>query len=242
MLIKATKFSVTGYNKLPNLDAATTTLTSNKQAFDAFVRDATTALATAELANGQLAALLLHRHWKIGRGRMMVERPRVLQSGKIALITSAEDALSACRSGAMPSRWAAPSEKQPIVPLEFSVDPFVHEIYQVLCANRALLKKLATLLRKYNLHKTIGYMIVPRKSLSTQVYADFVETNADGLSIVTGEYLSRSQKRSSIQTGWPLSRSRRSSVFACCYCSHGPTPSCRHPLPDPPVCQPHGCV
>jgi hypothetical protein len=86
-------------------------------------------------------------------------------------------------------------------------------------------------------------MVVPRKSLTTQPFPDFVETNFDEMSIVTGERLSVEAKRDVIMTGWPLGSMRAGSVFACCFCSHpGGGLGCRHPKPDPPVCRPHGCV
>jgi hypothetical protein len=236
-------FSVDVYNKLPELEDATKKLARVKADFDEFVREASRLLADADFGDGQIGAFLLHRHWKLDAGTMMVERPRILESGKIALVTSAVAATSTRGMGLRPCRWAAPSVEQAVVGLEFSPDPFVIEINEALTKRRGLLKSLAKLVGARNLQGTIGYMVIPRKSLTSQRFPDFVETNQGGLSVVTGERLSAKEKLTSIMTGWPLSTSRRGSVFACCYCSHpGGGTSCRHPKPDPPICKPHGCV
>lgn len=238
-----TTFDVKVYNELPQLESATGTLNAAKAAFDVFIREASTLLGSSNVADGQVGAFLLHRHWALKPGTIMVERPRVLESGKVALVTAATDEAKARRTQIQPSRWSAPSRRRPFVPLEFSSDPFVAEVGMRLFGQRALLAALAGVLQKHGLERTIGFMIIPRKSLRTERYPDFVETNRDGMSIVTGEKLSATAKREVIMTGWPLATTRVGSVFACCYCSHpGGGLGCRHPKPDPPVCKPHGCV
>jgi len=230
------------YNALPTLEDANSNLSKRKNSFERFVREASDLLRATSLGNGELGAFLLHRHWTVEKGSMMVERPRVLESGRVALITASVEADSALESGVMPSRWCAPTVNRPVVPLEFSSDPFVLEVCKVLADQQPLLSDLAQMLQKHKLQKAIGYMVIPRQSLSSENFDDFVETNKDRISIVTGERLSPLERVSRIRTGWPLSWSRIGSVWKCCYCSHGPGHTCKHRLPDPPICQPHGCV
>jgi hypothetical protein len=239
----APEFDVNTYNRLPQLETATAKLQRAQGPFDEFIREASKRVTRSKVTDGQLGAFLLHRHWKLAKGEMMVERPRVLESGKIALVTSSTDGARARRSGVQPSRWAAPSVGRPMVALEFSADPFVIEINQKVVSDPQLLRDLAQIVGAYKLQGTVGFMVIPRKSLRTERYPDFVETNVDGMSIVTGERLSAEAKQDIIMTGWPLASSRRGTVFACCYCSHpGGGQGCRHPKPDPPICRPHGCV
>lgn len=239
----ALKFSVNAYNQLPQLDEATANLERVRAAFDEFVREASMIVTKSNLGKGQIGAFLLHRHWKVTPGSLMVERPRLLESGKIALVTAPTNEARARLTGVEPSRWAAPSAARPMEPLEFSADAFVIEIGRKIATTRGLIPSLARLVSGYNLQRIIGFMVVPRKGLSTQRYPDFVETNFDNMSIVTGERLSARAKREVITTGWPLASTRMGTVFACCYCSHpGGGTGCRHPKPDPPVCKPHGCV
>jgi hypothetical protein len=235
-------FDVAIYNALPKLDAATAALAKLKTQFDKFVKEACGLLADTALKNGELGAFLLHRHWNLQAGRLMVERPRVLQSGRVALVTAATDSPSAIASGVMPSRWAAPDARQAMVPLEFSSDPFVLEVNGVLAKLPRLPTSLVKILHQHKLQNTIGFMVIPRKSLDLRDFEDLVETNDEDISIVVGERLSPLDKLNRIKTGWPLSWTRTGSVWRCCYCSHGPGHTCKHKLPDPPICRPHGCV
>lgn len=231
------------YNSLPDLNSATTKFQSKTKDFGSFVASAVQLLKESAFPDGALGAFLLHRHWQLEVGMMMVERPRMLMSGRIGLVTHQQEMAAALASGVSPSRWASDEKGEDLVSLEFSSDPFVGEIAALLCDNRELRKRLVALIHGHGLHTTIGYMAIPRKSIADAAeLIDFVETNEDGISIVRAERLSPIARAKSIMTGWPLSSSRRGSVFACCYCSHGPLHSCKHPKPDPPICRPHGCV
>lgn len=250
------------YNKLPNLDRANAALDKAGASFGKFARDAIAALRNEKLTRGEIGAFLLHRHWRLKRGWAMVERPRLLTSGKVALITAPEPIGNAQRAGVVPSRWAYFDGARPSVSLEFSGDPHVIEISEIIANNGRIHTMLAELVARHRLQKIIGFMIVPRKVLQPIAGVTFVETNAAGISIVTGERVSRSEKSRFITTGWPLSgalmagtvgrrrrrrgqRSRdtrrnagRTSITYCSHNSH----SCHHTLPDPPVCRPTGCV
>jgi hypothetical protein len=187
-------FDTATYNRLPRLEVATKKLDGLKPQFDLFVRETSAILGEANLGKGEVGAFLLHRHWNLKPKHLMVERPRVLENGQVALITAAADVASSQRSLLTPSRWAAPSTERPMVALEFSVDPFVSEIVGKLTSNRPLVASLARSIEKHGLQETVGYMVIPRKSIPVDPQTDFVETNAGRISIVTGELLSAEEK------------------------------------------------
>jgi hypothetical protein len=230
------------YNSLPDLDTATRNLRSFTKSFDDFVASAVAALRNSGFPNGTLGAFLLHRHWELEPGMMMVERPRVLTSGKVGLITYQQNIREALASGVSPSRWAFDEVTSDFVSLEYSSDPEVRDVAELFRENDGLRANLVLAIQQQRLQSIIGLMVIPRRSLRSHPSNDFVESNDDGISVVRLERLSAADKAKSIITGWTLSKSRRGSVFACCYCSHGPDHTCKHPKPDPPVCQPHGCV
>src|SRR5439155_4989322 len=101
-------FSTDIYNELPDLTVTTERLTMLKGPFDRFVLEASAILTRARLGDGELGAFLLHRHWTLGPGQLMVERPRFLESGKPALVTCSVDA-AVVRDGVAPCRWIASS-------------------------------------------------------------------------------------------------------------------------------------
>jgi hypothetical protein len=230
------------YNGLPSLEKANGQLQTIKGRFRVFLRNAISVVENSRLARGQLGAFLLHRHWNLQPGHVMVERPRLLSSGKVAMITAAIDAKRADESKKAPCRWMVSPGARTFMALEESTDPSVIQIAGRLQRDSALMRALCDVVLDHGLQEMIGYMVIPRKSLVSQPVGDYLETNLDGLSIVTREILSSDEKAASIKTGWPLARERTGSVWACCYCSHGGGHSCTHPMPDPPVCQPHGCV
>jgi hypothetical protein len=106
-------FTTAAYNVLPALKQATARLQKVSEQVDRFVRDASGLAAKAGLGKGELAAFLLHRHWRIDDKHCMMEHPRVLESGTIGLVTAASDVQARNRAGGVPSRWAAPSEQEP---------------------------------------------------------------------------------------------------------------------------------
>ena len=230
------------YNQLLDLDKANERLGKFQKEFDAFIGEISRSLAKTVLGTGELGAFLLHRHWKLEANCVMVERPRVLQSGKVALITKSLNVKEARMLKAAPCRWMVSGKGKQPVPLEYSVDPFVQEVHEVLIEAPKILKTISSDIVRHGLQDLIGFMIIPRRSLSFRNTGELVETNRDNISIVTVEHLSPKEKLSSIMTGWPFSSTRNGSVWACCYCSHGGGHSCRHPKPDPPICRPHGCV
>ena len=238
---QAWSFDVAVHNQLPTLEQANDRLMKFKERFDTFILKGSQIVADAKIGNGELAAFLLHRHWSLEDGRVMMERPRVLQSGKIALITSSCEESAALAAGAVPSRWTAVTSKEKMQALEFSADPFVREIDTILLGKRKVVDALTELLYEHDLQASIGYMVAVRKSLVSQEFSDLVEENEDRMSIVTGQNLSPLERQSHIRTGWALSWTRTGPVWAT-YCMHGPMQSCKHKTPDPPVCRPHGCV
>lgn len=224
------------YNQLPMLEDATAEMKHRQKDFNNFIKEGDAILSKFDFANGEIGAFLLHRHWELAGNSIMIERPRVLQSGKVGLVTYAERKSAVLTSGAKPSRWMALSNS--LIGLEYSVDPHVITIANRLSKSKKLIALLTDLLRKHHLENHVGYMVVPRKSLSSQQFRDFVEDNEGNVSVTTGQNLTRARRRKVIRTGWSFSRRGRKAG----YCVHTPDYSCKHSPPDPPVCSPHGCV
>jgi len=242
MNAEVNRFDGDYYNRLPMLDDATRRLIRVRRDFDRFTRDATALLADTEFCNGEIGALLLHRHWPVRAGQIMVERPTTLKDGTTALRTASMSATRAMKVAATPSRWAAPEPDSWIVPLEFSTDPSVARVNERLSSSQTILQSLGDLLRRYGLEKIVGFMIVPRQTLRQASNCDYVETNEQNVSIITAEHLSASDRQSHVRTGWslaPKTKVRKGRRRPQGYCIHTPDYNCHH---TPPVCKPHGCV
>jgi hypothetical protein len=236
-------FDLGSYNDLPILDDATTALEKRRKAFEVFFRSACKLLRGSPLGKGDLAAFLLHRHWVLPRDSVMLETPRRLGNGQIGLVTAAIDRRASLVSGAAPCRWAVSKQDDSLHPLEYSLDQFVHGVNAKLRAHPGLVKSLVLLIQHHNLADMIGLMVVPREALRSSKFRDFVETNEENESVVTGKNLTDEERSLHIKVGWTFSPARMNANWTCCYCMHTPDTSCRHPKPDPPpVCSPHGCV
>lgn len=57
-----------------------------------------------------------------------------------------------------------------------------------------------------------------------------VDENFDDMSVVTAQTLTEEERKTALQTGWPLAVRYPGAPLTACkaYCVHGPGQSCRH--------------
>lgn len=234
------------YNSLPLLDEAdaTTKRTTARQQLTELKRMASELANQAGLSKGELGLYLIHRHWNVPEGQVMVERPRVLSDGSIGLVTAASVVAAEAQQHIAPCRWTI-GEDDSFVPLEFSSDPAVVRVWQEIQCKSDLVSGLCQAVRRVGALGQFGYMINARDTFARlPASRHLIETSRDGMSVITVHDRGPTPDSNSIVIGWPL-RDGQEPNWECCWCMHGPT-SCRHPLPDPPppppICRPHGCV
>ena len=235
-------FSIENYNSLPTLNEAHAALAARRLAFERFLDSARDIVASYEMGDGRVAAFLLHRHWELQPGALMVEFPATLRSGRKALVTRAVHADTSSTS-IWPARWSCSRTNPYVNALEFSTDPAVGSVYAEMIGHHDIIREITRLVFENEVEDLFGFAICSRFGLLFSDHQQLVEENFDEMSVVTAQTLTKEERKTVLQTGWPLLN--RSPVAGCkAYCVHGPEQSCQHhtQIPDPPVCQPSGCA
>lgn len=184
------------YNNLPMVEVASSTL-SLRSSFPQLLRDFAILSARSGVA-GEVAALLLHRHFSVESKQLILEQPVILRDGKKALAAKPEK--TSDTGEAMPFRWHLTADNE-FLPLEFTADRYSSGAVPLLATQSRFLKAYAAILNEYELSGLIGLCLAKTEHLTpTQNERLMEETYEDG-SVVTVEPLSAISS-DSIPTMW----------------------------------------
>lgn len=211
------RFDERMYAQLPSVEQAHRSIHQRWDRFESFAQDASRALSGSGIEH-DIGVCLLHRHFAMGPGELMVEEFKHVDEGR-ALVTcprSRPKDLSIA-----PSRWALATGDSPLAfaPLEFSSDPAVARICRRLEHRPAVIESLGALLRQHGLDDVLGLAILRRDGLWAGRHEIYVEDTHQDASVVTVRHHSEVNDASLVGTGWMLKAGTATANVACfIYC------------------------
>ncbi len=211
-------FSRKSYNRLPLSHEADQTLQRNGN-LSACLQEA--AVITEKYGvSDSIGFRLLHRHEKLEKGKVMVERFDHWQSNP-ALITTVEDKEG---TKTYPASWSCQNGALQV--FEYSEDPNVKKVANVLGKNLTFFEEMRVVLEKHGLDHILAPAILVKDSLvhfdSTKVLYELISSNPYASILVTKSFdeldaIRRSQ-RNVIQTTWGLDGNNKLPVNCVTYC------------------------
>jgi hypothetical protein len=204
------------YAQLPSVEQAHRALQQRWARFESFAQDASRALSGSGIEH-DIGVCLLHRHFAIGPGELMVEEFKQVDEGR-ALVTAPQPLPQ--NQAVAPSRWAwVASDAPAFVPLEFSSDPAVARICRRLATRPAVLACLGTLLKQHGLDDILGLSVLRRDGLWAGRHQIYVEDTRQDASVVTVRDHREVNDVSLVGTGWMLKAGTTTANVACfIYC------------------------
>ena len=234
------------YNGLPGIMEADAAIKGVRGPLDRLIDHGSKACRSTPFAHGEIGAFLLHKHWEVQDGECMIERPASHPSGKPALITSAQR--FAGPSTVAPSRFKVDPQRRQLLPLEFSSDQAVVQVWRALVAHPTFLESVCCLIGDSGLADQIGLATFARAAVPVVEGEDMLEENWNQTSVLSAQVLHDEEGRVVVPTGWSfVSDSEADLMASSCiaYCMSAGGSHCSHhyarPMltAPPPVCTLH---
>jgi hypothetical protein len=242
------------YNSLPGIMEADAAIKPFQGPLDQLVDQGSEVCSSTPFALGVTGAFLLHKHWEVQAGERMIERPGRHPSGRPALITSARRFPKT--STVAPSRFKVDPQRRELVPLEFSSDEFVVQVWHALREHPTFLESVCRLIGDSGLADQIGFAIFARAAVPVMEGEEVVEENWSKKSVLSAQVLVENEQEVFVPTGWAFVSASESDLMAAstqciAYCMLFAGFHCSHhynrpeTLPEklatapPPVCQLH---
>jgi hypothetical protein len=150
------------YNALDGVEDANAQL-SERGSLTTFLADFEL-LAMAHGVTDEFGAFLLHRHFDVNDGQMILERPEVSEDGEHALVAAPRPNQS---TDSLPTRWMLTSSEgeRNFVPIEFSTDTGAVTGAAQLVDAPSFVDEFATLITDHGLDDLLGLCVVSREHL-----------------------------------------------------------------------------
>jgi hypothetical protein len=189
------------YNQLPEVEMNDETRKTNPHA-EFFIKDIAEAITKYDLQD-YIGLRLIHKHFKIEGGRVMVEDYEEIE-GTPSFVTSAQNIKDAAAMKSIPASWIF-TEEGPIV-FETSTDKEVPDGVALLLKHPEFIEEFKYLINSYKLTNIFALAVLRRKPLSQDMQSNdlYLEKNYNkpkGRSVVQ---LSQDEdiNKNSIKTSW----------------------------------------
>jgi hypothetical protein len=182
------------YNRLGDVEEADAVRHAH-QDFDDFLKDFAR-LAWAHGLMSSVGVVLLHRHFNVCDGQVMLETFEPTETGRPALVSRAR---SHCADG-VPVRWQWTGTR--FFPLEYSTDPGAKRNFRALDEAPRFLPQCAKLLKTYGMDDLLGVALPERDGVKPREGEIYTERNTDVASVVTAEAKDAELEAGAIITTW----------------------------------------
>lgn len=198
--MKQLAYSDKAYNALPDVESAYDELVSS---FDLRVVLAEAAQVFRRHSMGGLGLFLLHRHFDVARGEIVVEERRKICGGGYELVSKARRVVPDSRVGVAASRWLFCGTSR-LRPIEYSRDDFVRNGNRILAERPRFVDELGEFLHRQGLVGRMGLAVARREGVLLGDGEVFVETTnlADRESVLQALGLDQAGAKRAIPTLW----------------------------------------
>lgn len=211
------------YNNFHELETADTLLQGRKD-FSKFL-DAADEVITAYELEGEVGFRLIHRHFELPAGCVMLEQFQVYE-GEPSLITAPIPVSEAQSKGAVPSGWTFNSSGIDV--FEFSTDSGVKAALKKLEARPDFLRTIGAVIKDFDLESLMSISLLRKESLlagAGQFYQERTLSIGSVVQIENGEY----NEDAGTRTAWTFGKGPRMlACFACRNLGNGNHPRVTH--------------